>query len=77
MSTGIALDRRQIANALNDERSRPNHPQSGIGTGIREPDPPPEDDISWNPRRGTCIKTASGARTEIAHQPEVFLAGVY
>jgi hypothetical protein len=71
------LDFREIAIALNDERSTPNNPESGIGAGIREPDPPPVDDISWNLRRGTGIKAASGARTEIAHQPEVFLAGVF
>ena len=67
----------EIANALNGERSRPNHPESGPGAGIREPDPPPVGEISWNPRRGTGLLTASGVRTESAHQPEVFLAGVF
>ena len=67
----------KIVNALNYERSRPNHPESGQGAGIPEPDPRPEDEISWNPRRGTGILTAIGVRTESAHQPEVFLAGVF
>lgn len=41
MSTGIAFDRRQIANTLNDLRSKPDNQESGPGTGIWEPDPLP------------------------------------